>query len=77
MIDEGTSALDMLNEEKFYKEFYSKLKLTGGSSLYIAHRPKALEFCDEVIHLENGSIAFSGLVSDYKKSPLYKRLFER
>ena len=77
VIDEGTSALDMLNEEGFYKAFQSKLKEKGGSSLYIAHRPKALQYCDEVIHLEDGEIRFQGGVSEYEKSPLYKRLFER
>ena len=56
VIDEGTSALDMLNEEGFYKAFQSKLKEKGGSSLYIAHRPKAPQYCDEVIHLEDGEI---------------------
>ena len=77
IIDEGTSALDKNNESRFYKAF-SKLKAESKStsSIIIAHRPMALDFCDEVIHIDSGKLEFVGPVLEYRKSPFFKRLFK-
>ena len=77
VIDEGTSALDKKNELRFYEAF-AELKKSNRNktSIIIAHRPRALDYCDEVIHLDAGKLSFFGNVDDYKKSPYYKGLFE-
>ena len=59
IIDEGTSALDKHNELKFYQAYQSLQKSNSKhSAIFIAHRPMALDFCDEVIHLDSGKIEF-------------------
>ena len=77
IIDEGTSALDKHNELKFYQAYQSLQKSNSKhSAIFIAHRPMALYFCDEVIHLDSGKIEFFGTTEKYKNSPYYKGIFE-
>ena len=75
IVDEGTSALDLNNEDRFYQKLKLKMKEDASSAIFIAHRPKVLDYCDEVIHIENGCIKYQGVVEEYRKSPLYKELF--
>ena len=57
---------------------FSKLRSESklASSIIIAHRPMALDYCDEVIHIDSGNIEFVGSVIEYRKAPFFKRLLD-
>jgi ABC-type multidrug transport system fused ATPase/permease subunit len=62
ILDEATSALDINTE----KAIMSSVNLLKGNKtiLIITHRLATLSGCDEIHHMENGKIKFSGTLKD-------------
>ena len=53
LLDEATSALDAETE----KELIANIKkMSGKTCIFITHKTAALEICDRVISIKNGSI---------------------
>lgn len=57
VLDDSTSALDMETEQKIHETLQ---ELTGSTKIIIGHRISAVCHADEIIILENGSIAERG-----------------
>lgn len=53
LIDEGTSALDPINESLIYSLLAKKVR-DGATIIMISHRPTPTQFADETLYLENG-----------------------
>ena len=74
-MDEATSSLDSVSEEKIQKAL--KKLLVGKTSLVIAHRLSTINDADEIFVLEKGKILDRGshetLIS---RSGIYKNLYE-
>ncbi|MBP6219320.1 MAG: ABC transporter ATP-binding protein [Oligoflexales bacterium] len=54
LIDEGTSALDPEMEKLFCEFFVKKLQKLGSTLIMVTHRPSAMSYLQEIIHLEQG-----------------------
>jgi ABC-type multidrug transport system fused ATPase/permease subunit len=75
LFDEATSALDPTTEAAILQSFNSLAK--DKTVVMVAHRLKAIDFCDTVVFMENGRVAASGTHDDLiKESPIYKNLYE-
>ncbi len=73
ILDDATSALDMETE---YEIQQSLDKLSGCSKIIVAHRISAVKDADEIIVLDNGSIAERGTHSELmKKRGMYFRTY--
>ena len=58
ILDEPTAALDPLSEMEIYYTIHEISKKKG--VMYISHRLSSCKFCDEILVLENGSLAERG-----------------
>lgn len=71
VMDEGTSALDAVTEEKVMRA----IKDMGISLIMIAHRLSTIRDCDEIIVLEHGKVAERGTHNELMcNNGLYSRL---
>ena len=71
VMDEGTSALDAVTEERVMKA----IKDMGISLIMIAHRLSTIRDCDEIIVLDNGKVAERGTHNELlSNNGLYSRL---
>jgi len=61
LFDEATSALDPTTEAEVLKSFESMInKSPDKTVIMVAHRPKAIAFCDTIVLMENGKIIATG-----------------
>jgi ATP-binding cassette subfamily B protein len=73
LLDESTSALDGVNEQKMREAIDAVSK--NRTLIVIAHRLSTVVDSDQIIVLENGSVVGVGTHSELVKStPLYKEL---
>ena len=73
VMDDSTSALDMETEQEIQKMLYG---LSNTTKIIIAHRISAVCHADEIIYLENGSIAERGTHKELlEKRGLYYETF--
>ncbi|MCL2527564.1 MAG: ABC transporter ATP-binding protein/permease [Defluviitaleaceae bacterium] len=57
LFDEATSALDPTTESEVLKSFETMLSHEPDKTvIMVAHRPKAIAFCDTIVMMENGKI---------------------
>lgn len=74
MLDEATSSLDNITQEKVYR-YLDTLEIT---CLVIAHRPSTLHFADTIHVLDNGEVAQSGSFSALlKQKGVFRQLINR
>ncbi|MBP3544221.1 MAG: ABC transporter ATP-binding protein [Lachnospiraceae bacterium] len=74
ILDDSTSALDMETEHEIWKELSAKRDV---AKMIIAHRISAVRNADEIIILENGSIAERGTHEELlQKKGLYYKTYE-
>ncbi len=74
LLDEPTAALDPISEQEMYLRYaeFSKDK----ASVFISHRLASTRFCDNIILIENGSIAEQGTHTELmEKGGKYAELF--
>ncbi len=75
MLDESTSALDNDSEEKILKNIRALLK--GKTIISIAHRVSSIESADEILVINQGSLASSGKHSALlRSSKIYNLLYK-
>jgi len=76
LFDEATSALDPTTEAEVLASFESMISHNPGKTLImVAHRPKAIAFCDTIVMMENGKIIATGTHDDLLATcPEYARL---
>ncbi len=75
LLDEPTAALDPISEQEMYLRYaeFSRDK----ASVFISHRLASTRFCDNIILIENGSIAEHGTHTELmEKGGKYAELFE-
>lgn len=73
VMDEGTSALDAVTEEKVM----TAIKFMGASLIMIAHRLSTIRDCDEIIVLDHGVVVERGNHDELiEKKGFYSRLVE-
>ena len=70
-MDEATSALDSATEH----EVVSSVAARGITCIIIAHRLSTIRDCDEIIVMENGTIAERGTHDElYRANGIYTKL---
>ena len=75
LFDEATSALDPSTEAAILKSFDSLSR--DKTVVMVAHRVKAIEFCDTIIVMDGGKVVSSGTHSELLNTcPVYKNLYE-
>jgi len=75
LFDEATSALDPATEAAVLESFNTLSK--DKTVLMVAHRFKAIDFCDYIIVMENGKVAAIGTHEELlSTSPAYKSLYQ-
>ena len=75
LFDEATSALDSITESEILKSFENLSK--DKTLVMVAHRLKAIRFCDEIIVMENGRIAGIGSHDELiRTNEVYKNLYQ-
>ena len=75
LFDEATSALDPSTEAAVLKSF--DCLASDKTIIMVAHRLKAIDFCDTIILMDSGKIAAIGTHSELlTNSPIYKNLYE-
>jgi len=73
LFDEATSALDPQTEAAVLQSFKTLAK--DKTVVMVAHRPKAVDFCDYIIVMDNGKIAATGTHEELlKESVVYANL---
>lgn len=73
VMDEGTSALDAVTEEKVM----TAIKFMGASLIMIAHRLSTIRDCDEIVVLDHGTVVERGTHDELiEKKGFYSRLVE-
>ena len=75
LFDEATSALDPTTEAEILKSFENLPK--DKTLIMVAHRIKAIRFCDEIIVMDGGKVAGIGSHDELlKDNDAYKNLYE-
>ena len=75
LFDEATSALDPTTEAEILKSFENLPE--DKTLIMVAHRVKAIRFCDEIIVMESGKVAGIGSHDELlKDNAVYKNLYE-
>ena len=75
LFDEATSSLDPVTEAEVIKSFENLGK--DKTLVMVAHRLKAIRFCDEIIVLENGKVAGIGSHEELlSTNTAYRNLYE-
>ena len=76
LFDEATSALDPTTEAEVLKSFESMISHNPDKTvIMVAHRPKAIAFCDTIVMMVGGKIIATGTHDDLLKTcPEYARL---
>ncbi|MGL5377007.1 MAG: energy-coupling factor ABC transporter ATP-binding protein [Cetobacterium sp.] len=64
ILDEGTAMLDPTNR-KIILNLLRKLKEEGMTIILITHHLSEIQYCDEVLNLQNGKINFRGSKTDF------------
>lgn len=65
LFDEATSALDPTTEAEVLKSFEAMISHNPDKTvIMVAHRPKAIAFCDTIVLMENGKIIATGTHDD-------------
>jgi ATP-binding cassette, subfamily C, bacteriocin exporter len=77
ILDEGTSALDSIAEDRVLETLTSFAR-SGGTVLLIAHRLTTATAADRIVVLENGRIVEEGTQSELlDRAGAYRRLWDR
>ncbi|HEX6923669.1 MAG TPA: ABC transporter ATP-binding protein [Bacillales bacterium] len=75
ILDDSTSAVDMQTEAKIQHAFRELMR--GRTTFIIAHRISSVQHADEILVLENGSIAERGTHNELLgKNGLYRRIYD-
>ena len=75
LFDEATSALDPATESAVLQSFNTLAK--DKTVVMVAHRVKAIDFCDTIVVMDSGKIAAIGIHDQLiKNSPVYANLYE-
>ena len=74
LLDEFTSSLDAITEEKVFKA----IKKRGITCVLAAHRMSTVSDCDQIIVIDNGSIIEHGTHDQlYNANGFYRKLMDR
>ena len=74
LFDEATSSLDPATEAAVLNSFSTLAK--DKTVIMVAHRPKAVDFCDTIIVMDGGKVAAIGSHDELiKNSPVYANLY--
>ena len=64
ILDESTSSIDQITEEKILDKLSYNIKKNGQSLIFITHRLKSLNKTDKVLLIEDAKIKFVGNYND-------------
>lgn len=74
VLDEPTSAIDPLEEERIYNEFKTLSK--GKTTIFVTHRLASTKFADKIIVMENGEIVEIGTYDELiQKNGIYSKMW--
>ena len=65
LLDEATNALDSKTEKKLMKNL--KYNFKDKTVIIISHKESTLNYCDQIIYLDNHKVTFTGNYEEYKK----------
>ena len=74
LLDEPTVGLDPLTEEQVIETFMEQLK--GKTLIWITHHLQGIEMMDQVVFIENGTIAMQGSPVDLQKTNQHYRMLK-
>ena len=73
ILDEPTSAMDVLSEANIYDEID---KIDRKLIIFVSHRMYALKYATKIVYMENGTVARTGSHNELiTKCARYKKLF--